>query len=395
MTEFATAKQLEQQFTLPVYPQLDFEPVRGEGAWLIDANGRRLLDMYGGHAVAVLGYNHPALLDAVKAQITTLPFQSNAVALDVRAAAARKLVNFAPAQISHAFFVNSGAEANENALRLAFLATGRKRVVAVEHGFHGRTAAAAAVTWGSAKRWYAFPNLPFDVHFVPRNDIEAALRSCDAETAAVIVEPVQGVAGAFDLDRQFLQALATSAREAGALFIADEVQSGMGRCGTAFSIEHADVDADIITAAKSLGGGLPCGAVLTTPAIADVCRFGDLGTTFGGGPLAAAAINAVIDTINDDGLIANAREREAQIRATCVTGPVKAVQGRGLLTGLVCEPAAKLVRNALLEQNILTGTSGDPHVVRLLAPLTIGEADIAILAAALKNINSDGTYEKV
>ena len=135
--------------------------------------------------------------------------------------------------------------------------------------------------------------------------------------------------------------------------------------------------------------------MLTTPAIADVCRFGDLGTTFGGGPLAAAAINAVIDTINDDDLIANAREREAQIRATCVTGPVKAVQGRGLLTGLVCEPAAKLVRNALLEQDILTGTSGDPHVVRLLAPLTIGEADIAILAAALKNINSDGTYEKV
>ncbi|MEL6868409.1 MAG: aminotransferase class III-fold pyridoxal phosphate-dependent enzyme [Pseudomonadota bacterium] len=377
------ASDTERQYTLPVYPQLDFEPVAGEGAWLIDGSGRRILDLYGGHAVAVLGYDHQPLLDAVHTQLDTLPFQSNAVAMQVRADAARRLVDFAPPHLTHAFFVNSGAEANENALRLAFLATGRKRIVAVEHAFHGRTAAAAAVTWGSAKRWYAFPSLPFDVTFVPRNDIAAAQAAFDADVAAVIVEPVQGVAGAFDLDADFLDALGSAAHSAGALFIADEVQSGMGRSGKPFAIDDTNVKADIVTSAKSLGGGIPCGAVLTTTAIAEQCRFGDLGTTFGGGPLAAAAISAVVDAINDNGLMANAAAREAQVRSTCVAGPVHAVQGRGLLLGLVTKGPAKTVRNALLEHNILTGTSGDPHVLRILAPLTITEHDIQQLAEAL------------
>lgn len=384
------AKALEHQHLLAVYPQLDFEPIRGEGAWLIDANGRRLLDLYGGHAVAVLGYNHPALIDAITRQLHALPFQSNAVALPIRAEAAAKLTGFAPDHLTHAFFVNSGAEANENALRLACLTTGRKRIVAVERAFHGRTAAAGAVTWGSNKRWYAFPQTPFDVHFVPRNDVDAALAACDDDTAAVIVEPVQGVAGAFDLSLEFLQALAQSAEKSGALFIADEVQSGMGRSGRAFAIEHAGVEADVVTAAKSLGGGMACGALLTTRAIAEQCQFGDLGTTFGGGPLAAAAIVAVIDTIVGEGLMANAASRETQVRETCIVGPVTAVQGRGLLLGLRCEPPAKQVRDVLLEQGILTGTSGDPHILRLLPPLTIGADDIQRLADALASY-SDGT----
>ena len=377
------AASIEKRYTLPVYAQLDFEPVRGEGAWLIDAAGRRVLDMYGGHAVAVLGYDHPALIRAVNEQLLKLPFQSNVVAMSVRAAAAQKLVEFAAEHLTHAFFVNSGGEANENALRLAFLVNGRKRIVAVEHAFHGRTAAASAVTWGSRKRWYAFPQLPFDVHWVPRNDLDAAINACDDDTAAVIVEPVQGVAGAFDLDAKFLQALAASATKHGALFIADEVQSGIGRSGKPFAIDHAGVRADIVTAAKSLGGGIPCGALITTDAIAAQCRVGDLGTTFGGGPLAAAAVGAVIDTITGEQLMANASEREAQVRRECVVGPVEAVQGRGLLLGLRCSVPAADVRNALLERGILTGTSGDPHVLRLLPPMNINDKDIHYLASRL------------
>ncbi|MEO1595698.1 MAG: aminotransferase class III-fold pyridoxal phosphate-dependent enzyme [Pseudomonadota bacterium] len=379
----------ELRYTLPVYAQLPFEPVEGRGAWLYDAEGRKVLDLYGGHAVAVLGYDHPALIQAVTDQLGRLPFQSNAIAMDVRAEAARRLVDFAPDALTHAFFVNSGAEANENALRLACLVTGRKRIVAVSHAFHGRTAAAGAVTWGSHKRWYAFPETPFDVHFVDRDDVDAARAAFDDDTAAVIVEPVQGVAGAYDLSTPFLQALAQGASASGALFIADEVQSGIGRSGLPFAIQHAGVTPDLVTAAKSLGGGVPCGAVLTTAAVAAQCRKGDLGTTFGGGPLAAAAISAVLQTIDDAALMDNAREREAQVRAECVTGPVTAVQGRGLLLGLRCTPPAAQVRDALLERGILTGTSGDPHVLRLLPPLTIVENDIHFLASRLAELPAE------
>ena len=388
MVDIDTAAS-EADYTLPVYAQLPFEPVSGSGAWLTTRDGRRILDLYGGHAVAALGYDHPALIDAVQKQLGALPFQSNAVAMTGRARAARKLVEFAPAHLSRAFFVNSGAEANENALRLAFLATGRKQVVAVEHAFHGRTTAAAAVTWGSDKRWYAFPDKPFGVRFIARNDVDAARTACDADTAAVIVEPVQGVAGAFDLDAEFLEALANSAEAAGALFIADEVQSGIGRSGRPFAIDHAGVRADIVTSAKSLGGGIPCGALLTTEAVAGTCRSGDLGTTFGGGPLAAAAISAVLDTIDAEQLMKNAREREAQVRETCVTGPVSGIQGRGLLLGLRCDAPARRVRDALLARGILAGTSGDPNVLRLLPPLNIRADEIELLADALRSLPNE------
>ncbi|MEM8547006.1 MAG: aminotransferase class III-fold pyridoxal phosphate-dependent enzyme [Pseudomonadota bacterium] len=382
-----SASELEQRYTLPVYPQLNFEPVQGSGAWLTDATGRRVLDMYGGHAVAALGYDHPALINAVREQLEMLPFQSNVVAMQLRGAAAEALVAFTPPHLTHAFFCNSGGEANENALRLAFLATGRQRVIAVEHAFHGRTAAASAVTWGSQKRWYAFPNTPFEVTFVPRDDVEALSAAFADDVAAVIVEPVQGVAGAYDLSTEFLAALAANARRVGALFIADEVQSGMGRSGMSCAIEHAGVEADIVTFAKSLGGGIPCAALVTTQALADVCKFGDLGTTFGGGPLAAAAILAVCKTITHERLMDNASAREAEIRAACVTGPVDAVQGRGLLLGLKTRVPAKDVRNALLAHDILTGTSGDPHSLRLLPPLTIGSDDIQHLANTLAQLD--------
>ncbi len=373
----------EAGVTIPVYGQLPFVPERAEGCDIFTTDGRQILDLYGGHAVAALGYGHPALVAAISEQSRSLLFQSNAVALDVRARAAEKLAG--AAEMERVFFVNSGAEANENALRMACMATGRRKILAIEHGFHGRTAAAAAVTWNSA-RWYGFPSQPFDVDFIPRDDVSAAESMIGKDTAAVIFEPVQGVAGAFDLSGEFVAALRAATDRAGALLIADEVQSGMGRCGAFFAIQAHGVAPDILTSAKALGGGVPCGAVLCSHDMAARFSVGDLGSTFGGGPIAAAAIAATIETIDSEGLLANVRHAEALIREHCIRGPVKCIQGMGLLLGLVCDRPAGQVRDALLERDILTGTSADPNVLRILAPLVLKPAHIHQLANALDAI---------
>ncbi len=350
----------EAALTIPVYGQLPFVPERASGCDIFTRDGRRILDLYGGHAVAALGYGHPRLVQAIQEQSSKLLFQSNAVALDVRADAAEQLIRVSPAGIDRVFFINSGAEANENALRMALTVTGRSKVLALTHGFHGRTAAAAAVTWNSEK-WYGFPAKPFDVEFIPRDDIAAAQSMIDDNTAAVIFEPVQGVAGAYDLSTEFVQALRAATSKHGAILIADEVQSGMGRCGQFFAVKAHGVTPDIITSAKALGGGIPCGAVLCSEAIAANFGAGDLGSTFGGGPIAAAAITATVQGILAEHLLANVRAREAQIREECVVGPVRKIQGMGLLLGLVCDRPAVEVRDALLEHDILTGTSSRPE----------------------------------
>jgi len=375
----------EAATTLPVYGQLPFVPERAAGCDIITADGRRILDLYGGHAVAALGYGHPRLTRAISEQSSKLVFQSNAVALDIRARAAEKLLGVAPDEMRRVFFVNSGAEANENALRMACVVTNRNKILAITQGFHGRTAAAAAVTWNSDK-WYGFPYKPFHVDFIPREDCQAAIEMIGSDIAAVIVEPVQGVAGAYDLSAEFLAALRSSTRRHGALLIADEVQSGMGRCGHFFAVQAHGIDPDIITSAKALGGGIPCGAILCTEDITPHFGPGDLGTTFGGGPVAAAAICAVIDTIETDDLLANVRAREAQIRDQCVVGPVQKIQGMGLLLGLVCDRPAVEVRNALLQYDVLTGTSADPHVLRILAPLVLEAMHIDHLTNALESL---------
>ena len=381
----ADARTREAAATIPVYGQLPFVPVHAEGCDIVADDGRRILDLYGGHAVAALGYGHPRLVAAIREQSQSLLFQSNAVALDIRASAAEKLVSVAPPGLQRVFFVNSGAEANENALRMACKVTQRGKVLAISHGFHGRTAAAGAVTWKS-DRWYGFPQKPFDVDFIPRDDCDAAENMIGPDVAAVIVEPVQGVAGAFDLSGEFLRTLRQATEQHGALLIADEVQSGMGRCGHFFVVQAHGIEPDLLTSAKSLGGGVPCAAVLSRDDIAEQFGPGDLGTTFGGGPLAAAAISAVIDTITEEDLLANVRAMEARIREHCVTGPVTSVQGMGLLLGLVCNRPASEVRDALLGQDILTGTSSDPRVLRILAPLVINEEHVDHLARALAAI---------
>ena len=380
----------EAATTLPVYGQLPFVPERAAGCHIITSDGHRILDLYGAHAVTALGYGHQRLVKAISEQSAKLLFQSNAVALEVRAAAAENLVRVAPDDLSRVFFVNSGAEANENALRMACVVTNRNKVLAITQGFHGRTAAAAAVTWNS-DQWYGFPQKPFAVDFIPRDDCDAAIGMIGRDVAAVIVEPVQGVAGAYDLSHEFLTTLREYTRRHGVLLIADEVQSGMGRCGQFFASQAHAITPDMLTSAKALGGGIPCGAILCNEDIAPHFGPGDLGSTFGGGPVAAAAINAVIDTIEAEDLLKNVRLREAQIREQCVTGPVQKIQGMGLLLGLVCDRPAIEVRDLLLEHDVLTGTSADAHVLRILAPLVLESRHVDHLAHALESI-APGTY---
>ena len=375
----------ESPHLVPVYAQLDVEPVAGEGCRLRTADGRWLVDFYGGHAVALLGYRHPRLLAALAEAADTLFFQSNAAPSAVRRRAAERLAAFAPAGLDRVFFVNSGAEANENALRLALRATGRTRVVAVEGAFHGRTAAAAAVTAGSAK-WYGFPSTPFAVTFVPRDDEAALEAALGGDVAAVIAEPVQGVAGAVALSHGWLHAARRLTAERGALLVLDEVQCGMGRTGAPFAAQLHGVTPDLLTTAKGLAGGFPVGAVLMGEGLAASLRVGDLGTTFGGAPMACALVEAVIDTIERDDLLANVRRQSAAIVAACRVGPVVDVQGHGFLLGLRTRRPAREILAELLARGILAGGSGDPHVVRLLPPLLLGSEHVEALIHALSEI---------
>ncbi len=372
----------------PVYAQFPIDVVGATGVHLTTRDGRRVLDLYGGHAVAALGYGHPRWLAALEAQAQALAFQSNAVALEVRARAAARLVHFARLPLETVFFCNTGAEANENALKLALRLTGRRRVVAVEGSFHGRTAAAGAVTWGAAAKWYGFPQTPFDVTFLPRAEAGAIGTRIDSGVAAVIVEPVQGVAGAVDLGAPWLAALRRRCDAVGALLIFDEVPCGLGRTGEPFAANLHGVTPDLLTTAKALGAGFPCAALLLSARVARQLGTDDLGTTFGGGPLACAMMEAVIDIIEQEDLLANVRRLAARMRETCIAGPVTAIQGAGFLAGLRTRRPAKDVQRELLARDILTGTSADPNVLRVLAPYVLQEEHVLRLASALAELAS-------
>ncbi|HTV78688.1 MAG TPA: aminotransferase class III-fold pyridoxal phosphate-dependent enzyme [Steroidobacteraceae bacterium] len=369
-----------------VFAQYPLPVVSAEGVWLNTRDGRRVLDLYGGHAVAALGYGHPGWTRALTEQARSCQFQTNAVPMDVRLRAASRLVRFAGLGLDTVFFINSGAEANENALKMAFRVTGRSQVVALEHGFHGRTAAAGAVTWGAAQKWYGFPRAPFDVGFVPRGDLEAITREVTERTAAVIVEPVQGLGGAFDLGAPYLKALRARCEATGAVLIFDEVQCGVGRTGHPFAANMYGVTPDMITTAKALGNGFPCAALMMSDRVAAALKMDALGTTFGAGPLACAAIEAVIEAIESEQLLERVRRVGAYVRATCIVGPVTGHQGAGHLTGLRTRRPAKDVQRELLERNILVGTSSDPHVVRLLSPFILEESHVDLLRDALLSL---------
>jgi acetylornithine/N-succinyldiaminopimelate aminotransferase len=377
-----------RDFQARVFARYPVEIASGKGVWLMTTRGERLLDLYGGHAVAGLGYAHPEWTAALAAQAESCQFQSNAVAMQVRAKAARRLVRFSKLPFGSVFFVNSGAEANENALKVALRMSGRAHVAAVEGGFHGRTAAAGAVTWGAQARWYGFPRAPFDVSFIPRGSMSAIAEHVTTDTAAVIVEPVQGLAGAVALGAPFLAALRARCDQVGALLIFDEVQCGMGRTGEPFAANLYGVRPDMLTTAKALGNGFPVAALMMSPLVSASLKTESLGTTFGGGPMACAAVNAVLAAIREQRLLERVRRLGACIRASCIVGPVSAVQGAGLLVGLRTTRPARDVQAELLECGILTGTSSDPQVLRLLPPYILEEEHVEVLRDALKDLDA-------
>ncbi len=369
----------------PVYARLPVSIERGDGCWVWDAEGRAYLDLYGGHAVAGLGYNHPALTSAIAEQARTLTFQTNAVQNSVRERAITQLVETAPMANAQAFMVNSGAEANENALRLAFTVTGRSRVTAVRGSFHGRSAACAAVT-DHSQTWYGFPRAPFEVDWVDVDDVARLDEAIGADTAALIFEPVQGVAGAIDLSPVFVQRAVELCRERGALVIADEVQCGAGRSGTLWTVEQLGVQPDLLTAAKSLGGGFPLGAVLMSGSIGDQLKIGQLGTTFGGGPMACAAMSAVLSALTEPSFLPGVRARSQLLRDECHTAGISKITGRGFMLGLHLGVPAAPIRTALLERGFLTGDAKKPDVIRLLPPLILNESEIRQFGAALTEV---------
>lgn len=364
---------------LPVYSQMPLTVVSGHGSWLVDDRGNEWLDAYGGHAVASTGHCHPHVVQAIKDQAATLIFYSTAIPHRLRERLADRIAERCPGDLSRVFFCNSGAEANENALGLARKVTGRQRIVSVAGGWHGRTAACLAVTDGAkyeagARR----AGLPLSIK-VPFNDAAAMTSAVDREVAAVIVEPVQGLTGARDCSVAFLEAARRACDKAGAALIFDEIQCGVGRLGRFTAAEWYGVTPDIITMAKGLASGVPIGAMVATGAMTSELHVGDLGSTFGGGPVACAAALATLDVIDNEGLLESVAVVSTYLKAGA--GRLRLpVQGHGLLLGLHMPRPAADVQQALFAHKVLTGTASDPAILRLLPPLSfsIGEADLLL-----------------
>jgi len=376
---------------VPVYSRLPVEPVKAAGSVLWDASGRRYLDLYGGHAVAVSGHCHPRVVAAVQEQAERLLFYSNAVPLAVRDRLIDLICELGPPALDRVFLVNSGAEANEVAIQLARRLTGRRRVVSVAGGFHGRTLATLAVSGIPHYRELAAASggtsLVDLTTVCPWNDPEAIGALVGDDVAAVILEPVQGLAGARDASPEFLGAARAACRAAGALLIFDEVQCGCGRSGAFTAAQAYGVVPDILTLAKGIAGGLPMGAVLLGELLGDRVERGDLGTTFGGGPVPCAAAVANLEVIRDEELSDRAARLERRLRQSLAgVAGVERVSGRGLLLGIRLDRPARPVQLALMERGILVGTAVDPAVLRLLPPLVVAEAELDELVGTLTEV---------
>ena len=375
-----------QTALLPVYAQFPIRPARGHGSWLVDEDGNDWLDAYGGHAVAATGHSHPDVVRAITSQAEALLFYSTAVPHPLRAELAERLASLCPEPLGRVFFCNSGAEANENALHLARKWTGRRTIVSVLGGWHGRTAATLACTDGARYEDAASRSgIPLS-RKVPADDEAALEAAMDDGVAAVIMEPVQGLSGARDLTPGFLRAARRVCDAHGAALIFDEVQCGVGRCGAFSTAEAVGVVPDILTFAKGLASGLPIGAVIATPDVTASVGTGDLGSTFGGGPVPCAAALATIDVIEREGLIENAVRIGGRLARGARALGVRHVSGRGLLLGLHLDPPAAGVQRALFDRRIITGTASDPKVLRLLPPLSFSEREADLLLAGLKEV---------
>ncbi len=373
---------------LPVYAQMPVHVVSGHGSRLVDADGNEWLDAYGGHAVASSGHSHPRVVQAIASQAGQLLFYSAAISLPIREALATALAERCPGALDRVFFCNSGAEANENAFALARKRTARQHLVSVEGGWHGRTPGALSVTSGARYEEAARRSgVPLSTR-VPFNDVDAIRAAVDDTVAAVIIEPVQGIQGARDCSVEFLRAAREACSTQGAALIFDEIQCGVGRTGSFTAAESFGVTPDAITMAKGLAAGLPIGAVVITPWLAEGVAVGDLGSTFGGGPVVCAAALANLEVIDEEGLMENVLQVSERIRNGARTLGIAEVQGRGLLLGLRLDRPAASVQRALFEHRVITGTSADPDVLRLMPPLSFAPAEADRLLDALAKVLS-------
>jgi acetylornithine aminotransferase/acetylornithine/N-succinyldiaminopimelate aminotransferase len=380
---------LEDRYQLTTYKKMPLVAERGEGVWLFASDGQKYLDLYGGHAVTATGHSHPRVVAAIREQSEKLLFYSNLVYSEGRARAAEKLISIAPASLSKAFFCNSGTEANENAMRMARMATGRENIVTFSGGFHGRTADAISATFLGKYRELGKPNVPGHLQ-AEFGDIESVDKIADDSVAAVLLEPIQSMAGVREASPEFHSKLRRLCDDRGIKLIFDEVQTGVGRTGHWFfaGTEACNgVAPDVLTLAKALGSGIPVGACLVTNEIASRIKENDLGTTFGGGMIAMAAVAATLDVIESEDLLANVRRVESYLRERLREVPaVVSVKGRGFLLGLEFADKASTVHQALLEKQIIAGTSSDPRVLRLLPPLCLRETEVDVLIDAMKEI---------
>ena len=377
-------KAVVESALLPTYPPTRVEFVDGDGMWLTDSAGRRYLDFAAGIAVVGLGHRHPAPLAAAHAQLDRIWHSSNLFASEPAPALAAKLSDrFGGAQV---FFCNSGAEANEAALKYARKATGKPGVIALEQSFHGRTTGSLAVTGQPAKREAFEPLLP-GARFAVPNDVASLHAAASDDVGLVLVEPVLGEGGVIPLTPEFLEACAALAQELGALLAFDEVQTGVGRTGSFFAFEQLGVKPQLVTLAKGLANGLPIGALLVADDATGTFVPGDHGSTFGGNPVVCAAAGAVVDTIDDE-LLAGVRANGERLAAGLAgLNGVTEVRGAGLLVGAVLDGPAQPVADAALEAGLVCLTSG-PNVLRLAPPLVVSAAEVDLALRTLTEVTS-------
>jgi len=366
-----------------VYPLFDVTPARAQDVYVYDHNDVEYLDLYGGHAVISIGHSHPEYVNNISEQVSKIGFYSNAVQNPLQEALAHQLVDFSGCKDYQLFMCNSGAEANENALKLASFYNGKHKVIAFKNGFHGRTSAAVAATDNA--KIIAPLNAQQEVEIIELGDLEAVKKALDKNNVcAVIVECIQGVGGLDEDTTLFYQGLQALCRQYNTSFIADEVQSGFGRTGDFFAFQKHGLEPDIISMAKGMGNGFPVGGILIHPQIK--ASYGLLGTTFGGNHLACTAVSTVLDVIEKEQLMDNAKAVSAHFLKRAQELPqVKNVKGRGLMLGLEFDfPIATLRKNILFNHHIFTGSAKNPNVIRILPPLTIKESHIDLFFDALK-----------
>ena len=365
-----------------VYPLLDVEPVKANGCSLWDNNGIKYLDLYGGHAVISIGHSHPHYISTIEAQLKKIGFYSNSVRIPIQVEFAKKLGEISGYPSYNLFLCNSGAEANENALKLASFHTGRKKTITFTKSFHGRTSLAVAATDNPSI--IAPVNETNNIIFLPFNDELALEKAMDETISAVIVEGIQGVGGVKVASDSFLQKAKQLCEKAGAILILDEVQSGYGRSGKFFSHQFSGIQPDLITVAKGMGNGFPIGGVLISPKFQSKHHL--LGTTFGGNHLACAAAIAVVEVIKGENLLINAKAMgDYIISGLKKMSGIKEVRGRGLMIGIDLEFPCDVFRNELLfTHKIFTGSSSIKNTIRVLPPLSLSkdEADIFLHAFA-------------